>query len=397
MKTILLTLVLTVLWVSPISAFEISVSEPTWIAGPHKQMLDPQLPDELVLNRSNNNVGLAVFNGRRFIAFRTAPTHFASKKTRMIILSSGDDGQSWQLEKELWVGADIREPFFLNFKNRLFFTFMVLGKKMLSFDPQRAMRIEYLGQTGKWSQPEQILEPHEMVWEIKSRNGEAWMTSYVGEHYKSGTSKIHVNFRHSHDGITWEPVRKDGNPTVYIGGVSEVGFDFDPEGNLWAVTRNEDGDQSGWGSHIVTASASDLGDWQFPKRSNPIRHDSPRMFQWNGELFLIARKDFGGNYDRGFRRLGFGFQKWIYLLRYWFTSKTTVISWLNRSTGQLEEVAKLPGNGDTAFPSIVQLDDNTFWVANYTNSLGHPRMPWVRGQLTRKGTWIYTVEVKFKK
>jgi hypothetical protein len=29
------------------------------------------------------------------------------------------------------------------------------------------------------------------------------------------------------------------------GGISEVGFHFDLEGNLWGVGRNEDGDDSG--------------------------------------------------------------------------------------------------------------------------------------------------------
>jgi hypothetical protein len=29
------------------------------------------------------------------------------------------------------------------------------------------------------------------------------------------------------------------------GGISEVGFQFDLEGNLWGVGRNEDGDDSG--------------------------------------------------------------------------------------------------------------------------------------------------------
>ena len=46
-----------------------------------------------------------------------------------------------------------------------------------------------------------------------------------------------------------------GRPNVYYGGVSEVAFEFDADGSLWAVTRNEDGDASGFGSHVCYAPA----------------------------------------------------------------------------------------------------------------------------------------------
>ena len=61
----------------------------------------------------------------------------------------------------------------------------------------------------------------------------------------------------------------EGGPVVYTGGVSEVGFAFDGEGNLWGVTRNEDGDASGFGSHVVFAPADDLANWQFPDTLEP--------------------------------------------------------------------------------------------------------------------------------
>jgi hypothetical protein len=37
------------------------------------------------------------------------------------------------------------------------------------------------------------------------------------------------------------------------GGISEVGFHFDLEGNLWGVGRNEDGDDSGKSSTLNVA------------------------------------------------------------------------------------------------------------------------------------------------
>ena len=45
---------------------------------------------------------------------------------------------------------------------------------------------------------------------------------------------------------------------VISGGITEVGFAFDLSGNLWGVGRNEDGDDSGWGSRIFYADNDQL-------------------------------------------------------------------------------------------------------------------------------------------
>lgn len=47
---------------------------------------------------SNNCLSMAFFQQRLFIAWRSAPTHFASKKTRIFIMSSSDNGTSWLKE-----------------------------------------------------------------------------------------------------------------------------------------------------------------------------------------------------------------------------------------------------------------------------------------------------------
>ncbi|HNY56259.1 MAG TPA: hypothetical protein PKI86_11545, partial [Chitinophagales bacterium] len=39
------------------------------------------IPKDIKCRNSNNNIDLVQFKGRYYCAFRTAPTHFASKKT----------------------------------------------------------------------------------------------------------------------------------------------------------------------------------------------------------------------------------------------------------------------------------------------------------------------------
>jgi len=72
----------------------------------------------------------------------------------------------------------------------------------------------------------------------------AFATSYIGDHYSTDASNVKVFFNYTTDGKTWKPFDVN-NPVVYYGGVSEVGFEFDLDGNVWGVMRNEDGDSYG--------------------------------------------------------------------------------------------------------------------------------------------------------
>ena len=87
------------------------------------------------------------------------------------------------------------------------------------------------------------------------------MCSYAGEHYTiNQMGGIDQHFNKSSDGINWEPVNPE-NEVPYRGGISEIGWAFDLDGNIWGVGRNEDGDDSGWGSRIFSAPAEDLSHW----------------------------------------------------------------------------------------------------------------------------------------
>ena len=54
-----------------------------------------------------------------------------------------------------------------------------------------------------------------------------------------------LRFNQSTDGLEWS-AENDSKPTVYEGGISEVGWTYDLNGNIWGVGRNEHGDNSGW-------------------------------------------------------------------------------------------------------------------------------------------------------
>jgi hypothetical protein len=374
---------------SVVAGEQIELSEPNWVAP------SQAIPPEFHLGRSNNNVSIAMHQGRLFMAWRSAATHFASKRTQMFIMSSGDLGKTWQAEKTIALGTDVREPFLISVNGKLIFQFFEAGKNPLKFQPRYMMRT-IRDANGVWSEIETWGTPGEIPWELKERNGVVYMTSYIGNHYSAGKSVIDVHFSQSTDGINWQPVNP-AKPNIYQGGVSEVGFEFTKSGDLFSVMRNEDGDNSGFGSLVGTSTNWGAGDWQFPAQSNPNRYDSPRMFRHNDDLYLVARRDIGGpfmSHDPKF--IPFSIKKWWNLIRYSLRPKRTALYKINQTKKSVEWLMDLPSAGDTAFPSIVQLDADHFMVANYSSPVIDTAFSWLHGQVSRFGTGVYLLTISFK-
>jgi hypothetical protein len=200
---------------------------------------------------------------------------------------------------------------------------------------------------------------------------------------------IKVKLELSNDGHAWK-----GSP-VYQGGISEVAFEFDDDGHLWGIGRNEDGDNTGFGSQIFHAKVGDHFKWNSLSKSLPYRYDSPRMFKHKGELYVLSRRA-SSAFDRNWSFIPFNLKRWIYLGLYSLNSMKTALFHLNRKTKDLEWVMDLPSSGDNAFPSVVQLTPNRFLIANYTSPLHHQDWTWIQGQKSEEGTQIYGVELNWK-
>lgn len=366
---------------------QVRVSPPRWVvpAG--------NLPPEVTTQAGNNNVSIALHEGRLFLAWRTAPNHFASADARIYVVSSSNRGATWEFEREVFLGADVREPFLLSFDGRLILTCFEAGANMFAFEPMHMWRTVRNG-ARDWTELEQWGEEHEVPWAFQVEGEKAYLTTYLGHHYGLEPGVVETRFYVSDDGLEWSPVG-EGGPVVYEGGVSEVGFAFDGEGNLWGVTRNEDGDASGFGSHVVFAPADDLANWQFPDTLEPQMCCSPRMFRHGEDVYLISRRDPCSPYDLGYTGLPFSLQRLLYLAAHSLRPKRTALYMVDRVSRKLVWMKDLPGCGDTAFPSIVQTGPDRFLVANYTSPLWFKWRTWLAGQISPFGTRIYTVELDF--
>ena len=351
----------------------------------------PEIPAEIVPQASNNNVSIALFNERLFMAWRSSETHFASAGSAMHMVSSEDLGATWDFEASWTLGTDVREPLLYVVGGTLFFQFFEAGTDPLAFEPIQIWRVEYEG-PGNWTEPVSWGEESEVPWEVVVRDEEAWMTTYVGGHYDldGDEAAVEVRLNHSLDGRTWSPHH------VYTGGGSEAAFQFDEDGKLWAVLRNEDGDASGFGSLLCSTPIDRPTEWRCPETSDPERYDSPRIFAQAGELWMLARRDVGGPYDQGREDLSFQEQRVRYLLDYSARPKRTALYRIDREASRVLHVLDLPSSGDTAFPSVVRLEANRFLVANYSSPLeGDIDRSWLEGQIAEEGTGIYLMELHF--
>jgi hypothetical protein len=324
----------------------------------------------IATQNANNNLDVVAYAGRTFVAWRTAPAHFASPLTVMYVASEGPEG--FRFEGKFEMGTDLREPRFLTHRGRLFLYFAVLGKEPTKFEPQGAMWTEYRGQ-GDWTPPLPLYQEGFIPWRAKEINGKAYVIGYVGGEniYEVNGEPIDVHFLTTEDGHTFEPAIP-GHPIVLRGGASETDFVFMDSGDLIAVARNEAGDaESGWGSKICRAHASDLTEWHCV--SDRRKFDSPLLLG-NGETVrLIARRNLteSGNYDLERRDLPPKSQTEVYLADYSFQPKRCALWTVDPASLSVSFDVDLPSRGDTCFASALRFNDSEFEIWNYSNPLSN--------------------------
>jgi len=358
-----------------------------------------RLPKEVRIEASNNCLSIAEFDGKLFIAWRTAPFHFASKKTKMYVMSSSDDGENWEYEHEIELGADVREPYLVETAGHFYLYFFQAGTDPIAFQPNHQKRVEYFGHQD-WSEISDWGQPGEIHWQFNVENSTTYVSSYHGQHYSTELGTMNLYLNKTTDGINFEPIQSEYPATSTHSGGSEVGWMFDLFGNYWGVIRNEDGDTSGWGSRMFRADHTNPGLWEFTQDESDVNiYESPRMFRFGNELFLVARTDPNGqfwNKDAPQSNLPRWMDHYIDLGLYSARPHSTAIWHVNTESKQLDRVLDLPGCGDTAFPSIMRTGKRTFRIANYSSPMDKcATWPWIRGQISPRGTQIHFIDIEF--
>ncbi len=351
------------------------------------------LPDSVVLNNANNNLDVVKHDGKVFLAFRTAATHFADANAIVYVVGSTDE-QTWELETSIAMGTDLREPRLLSFDGKLFLYVSLLGENPLDFEPQGLAVTRYNG-PADWSEPQNILEESNFIaWRTKTIDEVPYMLAYTGGEsiYDPEGGDMEVHWLTTQDGYDWEPVVA-GRPVVIRGGCSETDFEFLDNGDVIALCRNEKGDEDGWGSKICRAPANDPGVWECAPDKK--KYDSPLVFKHGSDIYLIGRRNLNasGDYDLGWNHLPETMRFLMYELDYWTHPKRTSLWRIDPDELSVEFLVDLPSRGDTCFPGLIKENEDSFVVYNYSSPLTGPDLIWVKGQLGP--TYIYRYELDF--
>ena len=338
-----------------------------------------QIPSEIKCKNSNNNIDLVLFKGIYYCAFRTAPTHFASKKTKIFIVSSADF-KTWKYETEFFVNADMREPRFSIFKDKLFFYFFEGGTKMFKFEPKHIWT-SILSDTGWCAKMKTNLDGF-VNWRFRTHNDKLYFSAYYGVNLYNNEHHANLRLFTSEDGINFSPISKE--PQITEQGAEEGEFIFDKQGNIWSTVRLE-----GSGSLLCFASKDSLDKWK--TKFSKLKYDSALMFAKDDDIYLVSRRHLKGNATEV--EFPTKKQRRKNLIRYSFSKKVTSLFKINKEKMEIELVMDFPSTGDTAFPAIAPKNDSTFYLLNYSSDIHKRSKIWIGGQLGK--TYIYQTELIF--
>lgn len=341
-----------------------------------------KLPAQCKIQHSNNNLDIVKYKERYYLAFRTAPSHFASKKAVMYVVSSADL-ETWQYETEFALQRDVREPRFAVYRDTLNLYFFTGGTKPMRFEPNEVLLTRKAG-NGSWSAQQSVNLDGFVPWRLRIRADTLYLSAYYGRGLYKGSHHSNLRLFYSTNGTGWHTLSTE--PQIDILNAEEGEFIFDKKGDMYATVRLE-----GTGALVCKAPARNLSNWQ--QRRTKAKYDSALLFEHNDDIYLISRRNVDGDMDKVKNRKNDKQGRVRNLIRYSITRKVTALYKFDKDNLTVTPVIDFPSTGDNAYAGIAQVDANTYVVMNYSSDIAKRKKNWIRGQLGK--TYIYWTKLRF--
>jgi len=354
---------------------------------PPEELSFIQHPLDLVhRNRSQAFPDLIRYQGRLYLAFRTAPSHFPSTKAHLQIFTS-ENGEKWTSERVLDHIHDVRDPHFLEFQNDLYLFFMSHTHGFRHHGPET---ISYLKKTATgWTEPAELPVQKSGIWDIKTSNGRVYMSTYSRNGDGDRKPRRQFRFLASSDMEHWETVITSPITRQTLGNyeTSEATFAFDPPGKIVGTIRSLIYPNLNFAFHTDRPD-----DWQITV--DRFKCDGPRLFSHKGEYYLAARRSlFYGLRSEPYRFFP-GLRNMVNIARYSFSRKRTALYHFDKEKLQIRHITDLPSHGDTGYSAVTHLERDRFLMVYYSSDIHSGKdIPWAQGQLGE--TKLYSTVLTF--
>ena len=272
----------------------------------------------------NAFTGIAAGYGKVFITFRSGRNHISPDGAIKVI--SSEDRETWKVAAdERSVGVDLRDPKIVQFREKL----MVFCGECHADKSRRSMIIQTSdGVTFNEPVPVGGIPKGRWLWHVQAKGDRLYGTAYC---VRDG--KYVVSLFGSDDGLTWEEIVDFPIPG------NEVYIDFDAQGMLWALVRN---DRRGGIPTLCTAE---------PPYSRfgsvihlPMRLQGPMVKRLANGCVIICRQ-----WNEPGRR-----------------NLRTEVFWLEDGR-DMQRIATLPSGGDTSYAGWLDLSAGQAVVSYYSS------------------------------
>ena len=345
---------------------------------------DTKFPPEVRIQRSNNNLDLISFKSRYYVAFRTAPSHFASPNTWLYVVSSCDLDK-WDFEDSVHLGYDMREPRFYEHHDTLFLMFFRGGFKMFRFEPNEVL-VTYKTKSMPWTKPVSVGLNGFVPWRVRTRNDTLYLSAYNGKDLYRHKHKGDLRLLTSVDGFHWTNISKE--PQLKMESIEEGEFIFDKQGDMYGIARME-----GSGSLLTYACHDSLSCWH--TIFSAYKYDSSLLLDDDDDIYLLSRRSLGGKMTKAPKWMSSRRARIFELLKYTFSRKVTSIFKYNTIDKVLVHILDFPSTGDTAYPAITKLGKGKYLFMNYSSDITKRRKNWLTGQFGK--TYIYSTLLQIDK
>jgi hypothetical protein len=317
--------------------------------------------------KHNSNTDLVFFKDAFWLIHASAPWHFASETTRLVLHKSMD-ARTWEKVAEFAnPGEDIRDPKLAVIGGRL----ILYALKNTSFEAEPYLTAAATSDDGIiWTEFVDMKPDGWLFWRPETADGgKTWyVPAYWHEHGKSALLT-------STDGIGWQV-----SAIIYSGDVNdETAIVFLPDGRMLATGRLE---VSGYyfgdnrGNTLIATAEPPFMTWSY-NHSTVTRLDGPALFAYNGRVYAVGR------YQPGNKPVLFETGSIL-------AKKRTSLFLVEQN--RLVWLSDLPSAGDTSYAGVVVRGDEAY-VSYYTSSIKRD-YPWIIGMLSKSDIMIAKIDLK---